>query len=332
MPEANFCVFLAAVTMCYVYAFVGGFTDAANAIATSVGSRVLSPLQAVGVASVFELLGALTGTAVALTIGKGIAAPSSISMLTIPAAVMGCMTWSLITYFRGIPVSETHGLIGSIVGAAIVTAGAGVIQWAGLTKILVAIVLSPLVGFIAGWFLLRLTTNLSRGGTPAILTPLFVNLQRFSAMFMAFSHGRNDAQKPMGILVMALAIYYGWTEVYVPLWVILSVAFMAALGMLFGGWRIIRTLGSKLTALRPIDGFSAEIAAAGALQLASAWGIPVSTTHTITSSIIGVGASRGLSRVRWQIARDIVISWLLTLPATIIFGGLYMLALRALFT
>jgi len=332
MSEANFIIFIAAVILSYVYAFVGGFTDSANAIATSVGSRVLSPLQAVGLASIFELIGALTGTAVALTIGKGIVHPESISLLTVPAAVMGCMTWSLFTYYFGIPVSETHGLIGGVVGAAIATAGVGVIMWTGLTKILVAMIFSPVLGFIAGWLVMVLVVRLSRGGTRAFLTPLFTNLQRLSAMFMAFSHGRNDAQKPMGILAMTLAIYYGWSEVYVPLWVIFSCAALASLGMFSGGWRIIRTLGLKLTRLRPVEGFSAETSAAAALQLASVLGIPVSTTHTITSSIVGVGSSRGLSRVRWGIAREIVASWVLTLPATIILGGLYLIVLRAIFT
>ena len=332
MSEANFIIFIAAVILSYVYAFVGGFTDSANAIATSVGSRVLSPLQAVGLASIFELIGALTGTAVALTIGKGIVHPESISLLTVPAAVMGCMTWSLFTYYFGIPVSETHGLIGGVVGAAIATAGVGVIMWTGLTKILVAMIFSPVLGFIAGWLVMVLVVRLSRGGTRAFLTPLFTNLQRLSAMFMAFSHGRNDAQKPMGILAMTLAIYYGWSEVHVPLWVIFSCAALASLGMFSGGWRIIRTLGLKLTRLRPVEGFSAETSAAAALQLASVLGIPVSTTHTITSSIVGVGSSRGLSRVRWGIAREIVASWVLTLPATIILGGLYLIVLRAIFT
>ncbi len=332
MSEANFIIFVIAVILSYVYAFVGGFTDAANAIATSVGSRVLSPLQAVGLASLFELAGALTGTAVALTIGKGIAHPESISLLTVPAAVMGCMTWSLFTYYLGIPVSETHGLIGGVLGAAIATAGVGVIIWTGLTKILVAMILSPVLGFLAGWVLMMVVVRLSQGGTRAILGPLFVNLQRLSAILVAFSHGRNDAQKPMGILAMTLATYYGWSEVHVPLWVIFSCAALASLGMFSGGWRIIRTLGLKLTKLRPVEGFSAQTSAATTLQLASVLGIPVSTTHTITSSIIGVGSSRGLSRVRWSIAREIVISWVLTLPATIIFGGLYLIVLRAILT
>lgn len=332
MLEPTFLILLLAVLSSYVYAFVGGFTDAANAVATSIGSRVLSPVAAVSLASVFEFLGALTGTAVALTIGKGLIDPSAITLFTVIAAVSGSMVWSLVTYRLGIPVSETHGLIGGIMGAGIATAGLDIVRWAGLTKVLVAIIASPLLGILIGLVLARVVYRLSLNGKPAILNPLFSNLQRLSAIFMAFSHGRNDAQKSMGILTMALAVYYGWTEVAVPLWVIVSCAFFASLGMFAGGWRIIRTLGVKLTRLRPIDGFSAEVSAAGVIQLASFMGIPVSTTHTITSSIVGVGINQRFSAVNWQSFRDIVTSWILTLPITIILGGLFALALNTLFT
>lgn len=331
MPEAAFIILLLAVLSSYFYAFVSGFTDAANVIATSVGSRALSPLAAVSLASVFQFIGALTGTAVALTIGKGLIDPSDITLLTVIAAIVGGMSWSLFCYRFGIPVSETHGLVGGVLGAGIASAGLEVVRWAGLTKVLVAIIASPVLGVLGGLVFVRIAYGLSQGGRPSLLTPLFINLQRLSAIFMAVSHGRNDAQKPMGILTMALAVYYGWTEIQVPLWVIGSCAFFAALGMFAGGWRIVKTLGVKLTRLRPIDGFSAETSAAGVLQFASALGIPVSTTHTITSTIIGVGISRRLSAVDWKVARDIVICWVLTLPATTALGGLYLLALNAVF-
>ncbi len=332
MPALDiaFLVFVAAVALSYVYAFVGGFTDAANAIATAVGTRALSPLQAVLVAAVFELLGALTGTAVALTIGKGILPPAAMSQGAVVAALLGAMTWSLITYYFGIPVSETHGLIGGIVGAGLVFAGPQAIQWWRLLPVLAAIIVSPMLGFAGGMALLAGVYHLFRGLPRAQAVPLFRNLQRLSSMYMAFSHGRNDAQKPMGVLTIALAVYFGWTIIEVPLWVIVSVAATAGLGVAAGGWRIIRTLGTRLTDLAVEQGFAAETAAASVLQVASELGIPVSTTHTITSAIVGVGTLRGHRSVRWVVVGEIVQSWMLTLPATILFGYLFATALRAL--
>lgn len=331
MPEQSIIVFGLAVLLSYVYAFVGGFTDAANAIATSVGSRVLSPRAAVIMAGAFNLLGGLTGTAVAVTIGKGLVDPSALSLLTVVAGLAGAMTWSLFTYYFGIPVSETHGLIGGLVGAGVATAGFDVVQWQRLTKVLVAIVASPALGFLGGIVLIIgvywICYRISRGRA----MPVFKNLQRLSAAYMSFSHGRNDAQKPMGVLAMALALYFGSKEVTVPLWVIISCSSVAALGTAYGGWRIIRTLGMRMTQLDPVQGFAAEVSAATVIQLASQLGIPVSTTHAITSSILGVGVTRRLSAVRWGVTFEIFLSWVLTLPCTILLGWLYMAGLRIIF-
>ncbi|MDH7512135.1 MAG: inorganic phosphate transporter [Clostridiales bacterium] len=321
--EIDFIILILAVFLSYTYAFVGGFTDAANAIATSVGSRALSPKAAVLMAGVLEIVGALTGTAVALTIGKGIVSLELITLYTVVGALLGTMTWSLCTYYFGIPVSETHGLIGGIIGAALAVAGTEAILWKGLTKVLIAIVASPLLGFFAGALLMGLIYHFSHSASSKKMTPIFKNLQRFSAAFMAFSHGRNDAQKPMGILVMVLALYFGWKDPGVPLWVILSVGVTAGLGVAYGGWRIIKTLGMKLTPLSQAQGFAAETSAASVLQLASVFGIPVSTTHTITSSIVGAGAARRFSSIRWGTAFDIFLSWILTLPATIALGWVF---------
>lgn len=200
--DLQFIFLVFGILLSYVYAFVGGFTDAANAIATAVGSRSLSPLAAVLMAGVLEIVGALTGTAVALTIGKGIVALDMISIPTVVAALLGTMGWSLLTYFFGIPVSETHGLVGAIVGAALAVAGSEVVIWGGINKILIAILASPLLGFLGGALLMTLIFGLLHSGPAAKLTRIFRNLQRLSSAFMAFSHGRNDAQKPMGILVM----------------------------------------------------------------------------------------------------------------------------------
>ena len=310
------------IILSYIYAFVGGFTDAANAIATAVGSRALSPASAVLMAGILEIAGALTGTAVALTIGKGIVELNLISQSTVASALLGTMTWSLFTYYLGIPVSETHGLIGGIIGAAVADSGLKVILWNGLAKVLIAIIASPLLGFIGGAGLMYIILFFLSSAPSRKTDKIFKNLQRLSAAFMAFSHGRNDAQKPMGILVMALALHFGWEDPNVPLWVILSMGAVAGIGVALGGWRIIKTLGMKLAPLASEQGFAAETSSAIVLQISSLLGIPVSTTHTITSSIVGAGVARRFSSVRWGIAIEIVLSWALTLPAAILLGWL----------
>jgi inorganic phosphate transporter, PiT family len=322
--------FVLAVVLAYVYAFIGGFTDAANAIATSVGTRAFSPAQAVAVAAVFELAGALTGTAVALTIGKGIVAPGVLTQGAVVAALLGAMTWSLLTYLRGLPVSETHGLIGGILGVGLFTAGPEAVLWSSLLKVLAAIFISPVLGLLGAMLLLGLVYRGFFRVRRKTTTPLFKNLQRLSAIYMAFSHGRNDAQKPMGVLAMAIAVHYGTSTLEVPLWVIVSIAVAAGLGVATGGWRIIRTLGMRITGLTTEQGFAAEASAASVLQLASELGIPVSTTHAITSAVVGAGTLRGRKGVRWDVVGEIATSWVLTLPATILFGFIYAAAIAAL--
>lgn len=330
MVEPSLAVFVLVIVMGYVYAFVGGFTDAANAIATSVGSRVLSPRAAVLMAGVFNLLGGLTGTAVALTIAEGIIEPALLSLTTVVAALAGAMSWSLLTYRLGIPVSETHGLIGGLVGAALATAGTEGVKWGGLTEVIVAIGASPAIGFLGGIGLIAIVYWLFHRARRGRVMPWFRHAQRASAAYMAFSHGRNDAQKPMGVLALGLALYYGH-EPSVPIWVVLSAATVAALGTAYGGWRIIRTLGMRVTDLDPVQGFAAEVSGATVIQLASQVGIPISTTHAITSSILGVGASRRLSAVRWGVTIQIFTSWLLTVPVTVGLGALYVVILQSVF-
>jgi len=316
--------------MAYVYAFVGGFTDAANAIATSVGTKVLTPRAAVLMAGAFNLLGGLTGTAVAVTIAAGIVDPSVLNLGTVVAAVAGAMTWSLITYFFGIPVSETHGLIGGLIGAGAATAGWDVVEIGSVTKVISAIAVSPIVGFAGGSLMIILIYWLFRRANRGRVLPWFSHLQRASAAYMAFSHGRNDAQKPMGVLALAIALYYN-QKISVPIWIVVSCATVAAFGTAWGGWRIIKTLGMRITELDPVQGFAAEFSGASVLQVASELGIPVSTTHTITSSILGVGATRRLSAVRWGVTSQIFLSWVLTLPATIAAGAFYVVLLQGLF-
>jgi inorganic phosphate transporter, PiT family len=326
--DAGFAVFIAAVAMSYVYAFVGGFTDAANAIATSVGTRAFTPGQAVLVAAVFEVLGALTGTAVALTIGTGVVDTRYLTQGAVVAALAGAMTWSLLTYRFGIPVSETHGLIGGILGVGLLYAGVDGIIWGGVLPVLLAIVISPALGILGGivvYLLVQIAFSRTHRHTGVTWTR---NLQRLSAIYMAFSHGRNDAQKPMGVLTLALVVYLGAPATEVPLWVVLTVGTVAGFGVAVGGWRIIRTLGMRITGLDSAQGFAAETSAATVLQLASEVGIPVSTTHTITSAIVGVGAVSNWRSIRWTLVFEIASSWLLTLPATILFGFLYAAVLR----
>jgi PiT family inorganic phosphate transporter len=328
VTEPSLAVFVLVIVLGYVYAFVGGFTDAANAIATSVGSRVLTPRAAVLMAGVFNLLGGLTGTAVALTIAEGIIEPALLSLTTVVAALAGAMSWSLLTYRVGIPVSETHGLIGGLVGSALATAGTEGVKWEGLTGVIVAIGASPAIGFIGGIGLISIVYWLFHRARRGRVMPWFRHLQRVSAAYMAFSHGRNDAQKPMGVLALGLALYFGH-EPSVPIWVVVSAATVAAFGTAYGGWRIIRTLGMRVTDLDPVQGFAAEVSGATVIQVASQVGIPISTTHAITSAILGVGASRRLSAVRWGVTIQIFTSWLLTVPVTVGLGALYLLILRA---
>lgn len=329
--DAALAVFVLGVLLSYTYAFIGGFTDAANAIATSVGTRAFTPTQAVIVGAVFELLGALTGTAVALTIGRGIVAPELLTQTAVVAALLGAMTWSLITYRRGIPVSETHGLIGGIVGVGLFAAGAGAVNWSSVLPVLAAIVVSPTLGALGGLAVIVFIYYAFQGMPRSRATGLFRNLQRLSSIYMAFSHGRNDAQKPMGVLTIAIAVYTGARITEVPLWVILSIAATAALGVAAGGWRIIRTLGMRVTGLSTEQGFAAEMSAATVLWFASERGIPVSTTHTITSAIVGTGLARRWTAVRWGIVSEIAMSWVLTLPATIALGYGYAAIIQFVF-
>jgi PiT family inorganic phosphate transporter len=299
--------------------FVNGFHDTANAIATSVATRVLSPGQAVSMAAVLNVVGALTGTAVASTVGRGVVPPEVATQQLVAAALIAAISWNLFTWWLAIPSSSSHALIFSIVGAGIASAGIDAIEFQGIAKTLQGLAFSPLLGFLMALLLLVGLLWLFARSRPLRVTRVFGRLQVVSAAYMAFSHGSNDAQKTMGVLTMALASYYGWSgdEWRVPFWVILAVAAVMGLGTAMGGWRIVRTMGLRVVELRPIDGFAAETAAATVIEVASRLGIPVSTTQVISSSILGVGATRSLSAVRWGIAGRIVSAWVVTIPACI---------------
>ena len=322
MPDPALFMLMLIVAIGLIFDFINGFHDTANAIATSVATRVLKPGTAVLMAGVLNVLGALTGTAVATTIGKGIVPPTVTTQLLVIAALLSAIAWDLVTWRFGIPSSSSHALIFSIVGAGVAAAGWQSIEFGGLTKTFQGLVFSPLLGFLVAFLLMLLLLWILARMRPQLVTRIFGRLQVLSAAWLAFSHGGNDAQKTMGVITMALASYYGWTgsQWGVPLWVILAAATSMGLGTAVGGWRIVRTVGFKVVELRPINGFAAETAAAAIIEVASRLGIPVSTTHVISSAILGVGATKRLSAVRWGIAGHIVVAWVVTIPACIALG------------
>lgn len=303
--------------------FVNGMHDAANAIATVVSTRVLGPKAALIMAAFANFIAFLLfGVAVATTIGKGIISPVAATPYVILAALIGAISWDIITWHYGLPVSSSHALIGGFLGAAILASGFSVVIWSGVLKIFAFIFISPLIGFIIGLFLMMLILNLMKKASPNKVNKYFSKLQIFSAFAYGLGHGGNDAQKTMGIIaVLLFTSNYLGPEFYVPLWVVLAAHGSIALGTLTGGWRIIKTMGHKITKLRPIHGFAAETAGSAVLFVSTHFGIPVSTTHVISASIMGVGSTRRLSAVRWNVARRIVWAWILTIPASAIIGG-----------
>lgn len=306
-----------AVLLALLFDFLNGFHDAANSIATIVSTRVLKPHWAVLWAAGFNFLAFFFfHLKVANTIGTGLVDPSIIDIHFILAALVGAIFWNLFTWYFGLPSSSSHALIGGILGAAIIKAGFAPLKFVGIFKVLIAIVLSPLLGMIMGLCLMFLTTLIFSRFTPKKNDFLFRKLQLVSSALISLGHGGNDAQKTMGIIAVLLfsSGYLGDTF-YVPFWVVFTCYIVIALGTFFGGWRIVRTMGMKITKLKPIGGFCAETSSAFTIFLASFLGIPVSTTHTITGAIIGVGTLHGHQAVRWGTARRIVWAWILTVPA-----------------
>ena len=320
---------IAVVLLAVAFDFINGFHDTANAIATVVATRVLTPRQAIMMAATLNFAGALSGTAVATTVGKGIVDPSSVTYLVIVAALVSAITWNLVTWYFGIPSSSSHALIGGLVGATLAFQGSGPLNREGLEKILLSLVISPFLGFVFGFLLMLAVYWLVHRQSPHTVNEHFRRLQILSSALMSFSHGSNDAQKTMGIMTMALFSYGLISDFQVPLWVMLLAATAMALGTASGGWRIINTMGHKIFKLEPVHGFAAETAAATVIQLASHWGLPVSTTHVISGSIMGVGASRRLSAVRWGVAGNMFTAWVLTIPVTATVAWLVFEALQA---
>jgi PiT family inorganic phosphate transporter len=312
---------VALIVVALVFDFINGFHDAANSIATVVSTRVLTPGKAVVWAAFFNFIAAFTfGTAVAKTVGSGLVDISIVTFTVIFAGLMGAIIWDLITWYYGLPTSSSHALIGGYAGAAVTKAGWGAIILSGWTKTLIFIVLAPLIGMALGFLLMVLILWTFRGTSPGRVDHWFRRLQLLSAAAYSLGHGGNDAQKTMGIIAGALVAggYLGLEDGHlpIPIWVVLTAHAAIALGTLSGGWRIIHTMGSKITKLQPVGGFAAETAGAISLFTATHLGVPVSTTHTITGAIIGVGSIRRLSAVRWGIAGRIVWAWILTIPAS----------------
>jgi PiT family inorganic phosphate transporter len=313
------------------FGIANGFNDAANAIATVIGTRTLSPRNAIIMATACNFLGAATGTAVALTIGKGIVYSEFLTLTTVFAGTSAVVIWTVAATIYGMPVSLTHGLVAGLVGSGIANSGTASIVWNVLTRVISAVGIAPLLGFASGFILMVAIMWIFRNAAPAKINKGFSKLLILSSAFLAYSHGKNDGQMPIGIISMALVIYYGWSEFIIFPWVILLSAASISSGMAMGGWRVIKTLGLKITPLRPVQGFAATVGAASIIEIASHFGIPVSTTHCISTSIMGVGSTQRLSAVRWGIARDIVLTWILTFPACGITGWLIANLLKVIF-
>jgi PiT family inorganic phosphate transporter len=304
------------IVLALIFDFLNGFHDAANSIATVVSTRVLTPGIAVIWAAAFNFIAVYTmGLAVAATIGKGIVTPDSINNHVILSALVGAIAWNLLTWWLGLPTSSSHALVGGLVGAAVCHAGLGSVVGAGVRKTVLFIFIAPLVGLVLGYFNMVAVSWIFRRTAPSRVDRLFRRLQIVSAAAYSLGHGANDAQKTMGIITILLLTAHQIDHFAVPAWVVFSCGTAMALGTLSGGWRIVHTLGARVTTLRPVGGFCAETAGAISLFTATHLGVPVSTTHTITGAIVGVGATRRLSAVRWGVAGRIVWAWVLTIPA-----------------
>lgn len=315
MPEGFTLLLVAVIALAVLFDYINGFHDTANAIATSVATRALSPRLAIAMSAVANFGGALVGTEVAKTIGSGIVNATDANQVVVTAALLGAIAWNLLTWRLGIPSSSSHALIGGLLGASF--AAVGVSSWniEGIVgKVLLPLVGSPIIGGIGGFFLMVLIYNVFQHANPQRLHGIFRRLQVFSAGYMAFSHGSNDAQKTMGIMTLALVTAGIQTAFEPPLWVILLAASAISLGTAVGGWRIIKTMGTKVVKLDPVHGFAAETTAATVIFAASHFGMPVSTTHVISSAIMGVGSVERFSAVRWGIVRSILTAWVLTIP------------------
>ncbi|MFC1872876.1 anion permease [Chloroflexota bacterium] len=327
MPDPSLLILFLVIVLAVGFGLVNGFNDAANAIAPAIGTRALSPKRAIMIAAVSNFLGAATGTAVARTIGKGILVPEAITTTTVIAALCAVITWGIIATSLGLPISLTHGFIAGMAAAGIAVGGLEAVTWSVMAKVVTAIFSAPMAGFLGGFVGMAAVYWIFNRAAPDRMRRVFSKLQIPAVAFVAYAHGKNDGQMPIGIITIGLVIYYQDATIWDRLsalspefwWISVISALAISSGMAIGGWKVIRTIGMRVTTLRPTQGFMAQASAAGAIEIASNLGIPVSTTHCISSSIIGVGSTQRFSAVRWGIAGNIVTAWVLTFP---ICGGL----------
>ncbi|MDD3268335.1 MAG: inorganic phosphate transporter [Syntrophomonadaceae bacterium] len=303
------------VCLALSFDFINGFHDTANAIATSVSTKALSPRAAIMIAASLNFIGALSGTAVATTIGKSIVAPENVTSLVLITALIGAIFWNLFTWYYGIPSSSSHALIGGLIGGVVAEFGIDSVIWHGFFTILTGLILAPIIGLLAGSMVMTLLFWVFRQASPAKINNNFRKMQVLSAGMASFAHGSNDAQKSMGIITIMLVSGGFINTFHVPFWVVVSCALAMAAGTAIGGWRIIRTMGGKIFRIEPINGFAADFTSAVVIYCASLLGAPVSTTHVVSSSIMGVGAAKRMRGVRWNIARQILIAWFITIPS-----------------
>jgi len=339
MPDSSLWLLIIIIALAIGFGVTNGLNDAANAVAASVGSRAISPRNAIILAACFNLAGAAAGTAVAKTIGQGILTQEVISEFSyrpLIAALAAVIVWGSIATYYGLPVSISHSFIAGLAAAGIALAGSGAVLWGWsyrLSQTLLAVVTAPVLGFIGGFVLMITILWVFRRQAPARMRVLFSRLQWLTTAFLAYSHGLNDGQMPIGVITMALVIYTGQTGLWehIPWWVIIISALAISSGTAVGGWRVIKTLGFRVTALQPVHGFTADFSAAIVIWLASQFGIPVSTTHCASSAIMGIGATKRLSAVRWGVARSIVAAWILTFPVCGGLGYLFAWLLKTIF-
>lgn len=316
MLDVTFLMLILVIGAALAFDYINGFHDTANAIATCVSTRALSVRSAIIMAAVLNFAGAMISTKVAATIGKGIVDAADVTQMVVLAGVMGAIIWDLITWYYGLPSSSSHAIIGGLMGAVVAHAGTAALHWAGLKKIILSLILSPVVGTLIGFIVMIIMLWCFRSTSPHSVNKHFRRLQVLSAAFMAFSHGTADAQKSMGVITMALVSYGTISTFEVPTWVKIACAVAMGLGTAGGGWRIIKTVGKDFVKLQPVHGFCVETASAGVILGASSIGMPVSTTHVITSTILGVGLSKRLTAVNWNVAYRILWAWVLTIPAS----------------
>lgn len=325
----SFPFFLLLITA-LIFDFLNGFHDSANIVATPIASRAMSPRRVLWLAALAHFVGPfLFGVAVAETIGKGIADPIHVTMPVVIAAMLAAVVWNVVTWYLGIPASSSHALVGGVVGAVVVASGFSAVQASGLTTVLVALFLSPILGLLVGYLLMNLTLFLARGATPRI-NHFFKRAQVITAVGLALSHGANDAQKTMGIITLGLVVEGMIDEFTVPVWVIALSAGAIALGTATGGWRLIRTLGGRIYKIRPVDGFVSQISGAAIILGAALLGGPVSTTQVMSSSIMGAGSAQRFTKVRWQVGYEMLIAWVLTIPVSGLLAALLYFPLNAI--